>query len=104
MVRSAKRRKLKRESSGLGGVYEFVDPDPHPVHGFGLSDREAMTEQTGRKAVQLAENPGKGVTGIVTRRTFECGKCGREYPLKNSTMLKEFVRAASSPIRKDIIL
>lgn len=96
VVLSAQRRKTKKESSGYGGAYEFVDPDPHPGHGFQLSEREAMTEQSGRKAVHLTENPGGGVTGIVTRRTFKCGKCGREYPRKNSTMLKEFVKGASS--------
>ncbi len=105
IVLSAKRRKKKKDSAGLGGIYEFVDPDPNPAHGFALSEREAMTEQqTGRKAVRLAENPGRGVTGITTRRTLTCGKCGHEYPRKNSTMLKEFVTAANSKVIKEIVL
>ena len=104
IVLSAKRRKMKKDSAGQGGINEFVDPDPHPAHGFALSEREAMAEQqTGRKAVRLAENPGRGVTGITTRRTWTCGKCGQEYPRKNSTMLKEFVKAAYS-ITQEITL
>lgn len=95
-TRRSARRKTKKESKGLGGAYEFVDPDPHPHYGFGLSEREAMGPQVGRKRVVLAENPGKGVTGIVTRRVFTCGKCGREYPLKNETMLRMFVKAAAA--------
>lgn len=105
IVLSAKRRKMKKDSAGLGGINEFVDPDPNPAHGFALSEREAMVEdQTGRKAVHLAENPGRGVTGVTTRRTWTCGKCGQEYPRKNSTMLKEFVTAANSKVIKEIVL
>ncbi len=104
MVLSAKRRKTKKESSGLGGVYEFVDPDPHPLHGFRLSEREAMDpDQHGRKRVVLADDPNRGVTGVVTRRVFICGKCGREYPRKNETMLRDFVKAADAR-RREIIL
>lgn len=105
IVLSAERRKMKKDSAGLGGIYEFVDPDPHPAHGFALSEREAMAEhQTGRKAVHLAENPGCGVTGITTRRTWTCGKCGQKYPRKNSTMLREFVKSAHSTTTREIIL
>ena len=104
VVLSAKRRLTRKESSGLGGAYEFKDPDPHPTHGFALSEREAMApRQQARKKVNLSDDPNRGVTGIVTRRGFTCGKCGHPYPRKNETMLRNFVKAAGTG-RQEIIL
>lgn len=101
-VWSVKRRLTKKESKGLGGIHELHDPDPHPLHGFELPEREAMGPQRGRKKVALTDHPGRGVTGIVTRRKHTCGKCGRQYPRTNETMLRDFVRAARSG--SDVVL